>query len=134
MDKDGINRNIFNGFIAYTLSHNRPIAEVLEPHWKNNADIFNHEFKGMTKDPISIEELNVIPQKMVLALKAHFTQNDYDFLISFKKGSPDWSIAPLQQIQYLPAVKWKLLNIKKMPLNKHNESIKKLESTLAKWL
>lgn len=64
----------------------------MEPNWKNISDVFDNEFQGMTKDPISLQELTNTPERMLNALKAHFTQNDYDFLMSFKRGDPDWSI------------------------------------------
>jgi len=134
LEEDGIDRSIFNGFITYALSHNRPISEIMEPNWKDISDVFDNEFQGMTKDPISLQELTNTPERMLNALKAHFTQNDYDFLISFKHGEPNWSIAPHQHIQDLPAVKWKLINIRKMSQKKHAESIVKLESTLTHWM
>lgn len=134
LEEDGIDRSIFNGFIVYTLSHNRPISEVMEPNLKDISGVFNSEFHEMTKAPISLEELTCIPKKMLDALKFHFTQKDYDFLMSFKRGDPDWSIAPHQHIQDLPAVKWKLANIQKMSQKKHTESITKLESTLSHWI
>ncbi|EFD83341.1 hypothetical protein HMPREF0485_04116 [Klebsiella variicola] len=34
LDAQELNRPIFNGFIAYLLSHNRPLAEVLSPRWR----------------------------------------------------------------------------------------------------
>ena len=70
-----------------------------------------NEFNGMTFDAVSLEKLNAIQELIVTALKAQFTQRDYDFLMSFKRGLPDWCLAPEEQIQHLPAVKWKLQNI-----------------------
>lgn len=35
LKSDGINRSLFNGFITYLLSHNRPISEVMQPRWKD---------------------------------------------------------------------------------------------------
>lgn len=134
LEEEGIDRNIFNGFIAYTLSHSRPISELMKPNWKDISSVFNSEFLGMTKKPISLDELTSVPERMLRALKAHFTQVDYDFLMSFKHGEPDWSLAPNQNIQELPAVKWKLLNIQKMPQKKHTETIVKLESALNHWI
>ncbi|MBD3641115.1 MAG: hypothetical protein HUJ18_09000 [Marinobacter sp.] len=55
-----------------------------------------------------------------------------DFLLSFKSGRPNWELFPLQGVQELPAVRWKLQNIARMPEGKHSEAIKKLESVLNK--
>ena len=68
------------------------------------------------------------------ALKALFTQQDFDFLMSFKRGTPDWQLAPESQIQHLPAVKWKLQNISRMKEEKHIQALKNLEKVLKNWL
>lgn len=129
-----INRNIFDCFIAYLLSHKRPISEIMNPRWKDVTQVFQREFIGMTVESVTLEELTVVPERMIQELKNNFTQKDYDFILSFKKGSPDWSIACNDRIQYLPAVQWKLLNICKMSERKKLESIKFLEKTMTQWL
>ena len=134
LETQNIDRELFNGFITYLLSHKRPISEIMNPRWKDITQVFHREFKGMTAEIVTLEDLTVIPDKMIRALKDNFTQQDYEFLISFKKGEPNWSLASSEQIQYLPAVQWKLLNIRKMPKQKHLESIKLLEMTMSNWL
>lgn len=134
LETQGIDRHIFNGFITYLLSHPRPLSEVLNPHWKDISELYAHEFIGMTFDSVLLEELNAVPGLMISALRAHFTERDFDFLISFKSGKPDWQLAPESQIQYLPAVKWKLHNIGCMPKNKHAQALGKFEEVLANWL
>lgn len=134
LETQGIDRLIFNGFITYLLGHPRPLSEVLNPRWKDISELYANEFSGMTFDAASLEELNAIPHLMVTALKAQFTQQDYDFLMSFKSGQPDWSLAPEEQIQHLPAVKWKLQNIGRIPKEKHIEALAKLEAVLTRWI
>lgn len=129
-----IDRQIFNGFITYLLGHKRPLSEILDPHWKDISLPYMNEFNGMAFDAVSLEELNAIPKLMMTALKAQFTQRDYDFLLSFKSGQPDWSLAPEGQIQHLPAVKWKLQNIGRIPREKHRQALVKLERGLAEWI
>ena len=134
IETQGIERNIFDGFITYLLSHNRPISELLNPKWKDITDIYHNEFLGMTFKTTRLDDLNNIRAILVRKLKSHFIQRDYDFLLSFKQGQPNWSLAPNENIQNLPAVKWKLLNINKMKNDKHNASIKQLEDVMAHWL
>lgn len=134
LETQGIDRQIFNGFITYLLGHKRPLSEILDPHWKDIYLPYANEFNGMTFDTVSLEELNAIPKLMVTALKAQFTQQDYDFLMSFKSGQPDWSLAPEDQIQHLPAVKWKLQNIGLRPKEKHIQALVKLEAVFAEWI
>jgi len=134
LEKQSIDRQIFNGFITYLLGHPRPISEVLNPRWKDISELYANEFNGMTFDAVSREALNEIPHLMVTALKAQFTQRDYDFLMSFKRGQPDWSLSPEAQIQHLPAVMWKLHNIGRMTKDKHIQALEKLEAVLAEWI
>lgn len=134
LETQGIDRHIFNGFITYLLGHPRPLSEVLNPRWKDISELYANEFNGMTFVAVSLEELNAIPNLMVTALKAHFTQRDFDFLMSFKSGQPDWSLAPEDQIQHLPAVKWKLQNIGRIPKENHIQALAQLEAVLTGWI
>lgn len=55
-------------------------------------------------------------------------------LESFKRGEPDWNLAPELHIQNLPAVQWKLRNIGRMPEGKRAQSLEKLEKVITEWL
>ncbi len=134
LDTQGIDCSIFNGFIVYLLSHNRPLSEVLNPRWKDITEPFQNEFSGMTFEEVSLEELKEVPERMLSTLKTHFTQQDFDFLMSFKRGEPDWNLAPEPHIQNLPAVQWKLRNIGQMSEEKRAQSLEKLEKVMTEWL
>ncbi|HBA2768368.1 TPA: nucleotidyl transferase AbiEii/AbiGii toxin family protein [Escherichia coli] len=134
LDTQGIDRSIFNGFIVYLLSHNRPLSEVLNPRWKDITEPFQNEFSGMIFEEVSLEELKEVPERMLSTLKTHFTQQDFDFLMSFKRGEPDWNLAPEPHIQNLPAVQWKLRNIGQMSEEKRAQSLEKLEKVMTEWL
>ena len=134
LQSKGIDRDIFVGFLAYLLSHNRPISEAMNPRWKDISDTFNKGFNGMTFEPITLDELQAVPEAMIQSLKSQFTQSDFDFLYSFKSGEPDWSLAPHEQIQHLPAVQWKLLNIQKMSVYKRKSALETLNETMLTWL
>ncbi len=51
--------------------------------------------------------------------------------MSFKKGDPDWSLLPFENIDQLPSVKWKILNLEKMDRMKRLEAFEKLERSLS---
>ncbi|WP_133129951.1 nucleotidyl transferase AbiEii/AbiGii toxin family protein [Legionella yabuuchiae] len=134
LENQSIDRAIFEGFLTYLLSHKRPLAEIMNPRWKDITNMYHSEFKGMTVQFVSLEELNQTPSLMVKELKKHFTKEDYDFLLSFKKGEPDWSLSFSDTLEKLPAVQWKLLNIKKMPDEKRDSAVSLLEKTMSHWL
>jgi len=37
-----------------------------------------------------------------------------DFLLSLAKAEPTWELMPLTHLQHLPALQWKLLNLRKL--------------------
>ena len=133
LENEGVNRDIFDGFLTYLLSHNRPIAEMMNPNWADITEIFHREFLGMAFEPISLEVLERTREELMTALKVQFTQKDFDFLMSFKSTDPDWALAPKESIQHLPAIKWKLENIRRMSEGKHSLASEKLEKTLRDW-
>ena len=135
--EEGITREILIGFLTYTLSHPRPINEVMSPRWKELDASFQAEFNGMTIVPVGLDELIATRIEMLSALKKYFTARERDFLLSFKSGHPDWSLFVEPSVEALPAVKWKLLNIQKLANNnpvKHQEQFAKLEGVLDLWV
>lgn len=134
---EGITREIFVGFLAYTLGHPRPISEVMDPRWKDISGAFQQEFEGMTNKPVSLEELLEVPEAMFAALKAQFIPRDKDFLLSFKRGEPDWTLFDVPTAEQLPAIRWKLQNLQKLRdknPEKHQEALVKLDNVLTTWL
>lgn len=136
LDEEGISRNIFVGFLTYVLGHPRPIHEVMSPRWKDLNHVFNDEFSGMTRNKISLDQLLEARTNMVAEMKSLFTQRDKNFLFSLKKGDPDWSLFDEPSIKKLPAIQWKLMNIKRLAKNesKHKKQIELLENVLDDWL
>lgn len=59
-----------------------------------------------------------------------FTENERKFLLSLKAGLPDWSLVSIQGIEKLPAILWKLENIKKIPDINRKKLIEKLKIIL----
>lgn len=136
LNSDGISRDIFVGFLTYLLGHPRPINEVMNPNWQLLDERFKSEFDGMTFEPVTLEELTSARTEMLRALQKQFTDKDHAFLLSFKKGAPDWSLFDYPDIANLPAIRWKLQNIEKLARNqdKHLEQVAKLERVLDEWL
>lgn len=134
LETTGIDRKMYYGFLTYLLGHPRPLAELLDPNWKDLREVYKTEFQGMTIVKVSLEELNLLPQMMMKALKVHFTQKDYDFLMSYKQLQPKWELFFYPEAQCLPAIRWKQLNLKKMNVKKHQNALNKLDIALQKWL
>jgi hypothetical protein len=54
-----------------------------------------------------------------------------NFLLSFKNREPDWALLELDAVSELPAIKWKQINLAKMPDDKHKLALEKLKEVLS---
>ena len=130
LKNEGITEEVRKAFIVYLISHPRPIVELLDPNPQDFSDVYFNEFEGMTFDKVPLEALietqNYLNRNIIKIL----TAKEKQFLISFKSLAPDWNLLGLENIQELPAVKWKLLNLQKMDKKKHGQALEKLKDRL----
>lgn len=123
-------QEMWQAFIIYLISNNRPIAELLAPHYRDIEMLFRNELRGMTIRHLELDDLLGTREQLIKLVRESLSGNDKKFLISFKKGEPDWSLLPFDTVKDLPAIKWKLLNIKKVEKGKHLTALRKLEQVL----
>lgn len=128
--EDGFDDKLRKAFIVYLISHNRPISELINPNRLDITEQFKKNFEGMTSEPITINELEEAREN-IIDLTQKLKEQEKEFLISFKSGKPMWHLLGLNDIDKLPAVQWKLLNISKMPKSKHREALRELERKLS---
>lgn len=126
---EGITRKIMNGLICYLLSHKRPIHEVLRPTLKDQEKTHETEFVGMTETPFGYHDFEKTRSEMISTIHRQLSTNDKKFLISFTDGSPKWDLFPESKIQTLPAVAWKLENIRKLKEEKRQQMLSELTET-----
>ena len=117
-------------FIVYLISGNQPISKLLQPNLIDLKRIYTEQFVGMPIEPMPLEVLEATRVELISTIHSKLTQAHRDFLIGFKEGNPDWSLLPFENIEELPSVKWKMLNLKKMQKNKRAEVIQKLKDIL----
>ncbi|PWV73324.1 nucleotidyl transferase AbiEii/AbiGii toxin family protein [Halomonas sp. A11-A] len=132
LDQGGLDRSVFEGFLVYLLGHPRPINEVINPRMKPLEAIYREEFVGMAITDIPLPQLEEVQSRLLERLAQLFTDDDARFLLSFKQGMPDWSLFPVQGVGQLPAVMWKLANIRKMRAEKHGQALEALDEVLRK--
>ncbi len=132
LESGGMSREIFEGFLVYLISNGRPISELLKPNFKNISEEFNNQFDGMTREPVHISELEGARNDLVNSFSKFMTDQDKQFLLSVKRGQPKWELFPISGIEQLPSVRWKLMNIERMPDAKHKKSLAKLEEVLSR--
>ncbi len=130
LDQGGLDRSVFEGVLVYLLGHPRPMNEVINPRMKPLEAIYRKEFVGMAITDIPLPQLEEVQSRLLERLAQLFTGDDARFLLSFKQGEPDWSLFPVQGVDQLPAVMWKLANIRKMGPEKHGQAFEALAEAL----
>jgi len=96
------------GIILCLLSSNRPIYEILSPSRSNQRQAFENQFKGMSDEPFSYDDFEETREKLIIRINELLNNVDKQFLINFKKLSPEWD---LYDFKDFPAVQWKMKNL-----------------------
>lgn len=133
LENEGFGNDLRKTFLVYLISHNRPISELIAPSRVDIRSIFQGEFLQMTQTPITVEQLEDIRERLIESIHRGLTNEEKQFLLSFKAKKPDWSLLGLEGIDKLPAVKWKMLNLERMPKDKHEKALQTLKEILSLW-
>jgi predicted nucleotidyltransferase component of viral defense system len=108
----GITPEIRRAFVVYLASHNRPLHEVLFPQPKDIHLAYEGSFAGMTKEAVSLDALLETREKLFRELPASLDANERDFLRTLALARPDWSLLGIPHLEELPAIRWRLQNLK----------------------
>lgn len=135
LESQGLTEAVRQAFIVYLASGSRPMHELLEPRISDASQkeferAFKNEFAGMTTTSVTHEELKDIRARLPHLLLDSFTEDERMFLMRLKSGTPDWSLLPVDGIERLPGIQWKLQNINKISDEKKNEQLNKLKRVL----
>jgi hypothetical protein len=113
----GWSEPLLDCFVVYLAAHNRPTHEVLFPREKALDAVFENEFVGMTSAPVSVGQLLATRQRMMRELPRVLHPRHRQFLLSIVRAEPQWDLLPYAHIAQLPALQWKLQNLKKLKRN-----------------
>jgi predicted nucleotidyltransferase component of viral defense system len=133
LDNEGFTDDIKDGFLVAIISHMRPISEVISPMFIDQQQAFESQFSGMANIPFNYEDYERTRLQLVGQVQSKLTNSDRQFLMSFKDGNPDWEKLSVKNARELPAVHWKLQNIKRLKHDnprKHKEMVLVLENLL----
>ncbi len=130
LSNEGISRDLFRAFLVYLISHDRPMAEVLAPIRQDIKQEFERGFAGMTLEPVTVEDLEETREELIRRVHMSFTEDDKDFLLSIKEGKANWKLLGLPEIELLPAVRWKLMNLERIEAGKRRQLIERLAIVL----
>lgn len=127
---EGISDELRRAFIVYLVSSNRPFAELLAPTRINFAQEFARGFDGMTDTPVTIDDLIAAREKLIADIVGKMPKDHKTFLVSLKKGEPEWELLGLDGAETLPAVRWRLENLAKLDKKKRDTLIERLREVL----
>lgn len=130
-ENEGITDALFRTFLVYVASSNRPPHELLRPSLKALDEAFVAEFDGMTTHEVKLAELVEVRERLVGDIAGRLDEPVRHFLMSLHDDEPDFSAIGLPHAVDLPAVQWKLLNLRKLKEHnpdKHAEQREQIES------
>ena len=130
LQNEGLTNDIIKGLILCLLSSNRPLHEMLQPQLIDQRETIVNQFEGMSLEPFTYEDFEKCRAELIEIIHHKLTTKDKEFLISFNKTLPDWSIHDFERF---PAVQWKLLNLNKLKAKnpkKFNQLNARLETLL----
>lgn len=130
LDTEGMADDLRKAVIVYIASHNRPMAELLRPKFKDISGVYHGEFLTMTEQAVSLSDLESTRVQLVDLLNASLTRDERAFLLSFKERKPVWSLLGLPGVENLPAIRWKQTNLAKMSPDKHKQACDLLRHVL----
>lgn len=110
-EHEGITPGIRRAFVVYLASHNRPIHEVLSPNFRDIRHDYRQNFEGMTAEPVPLDVLLAVRERMVEELQRGLDYNERQFLLSLVAGDPDWPLLGIAHLEHLPGIRWKLQNL-----------------------
>jgi len=109
LDNEGFTEEVKQGFMLGLISSGRPLHEIIRPNFSDQRATMVNHFEGMSADPFSYEDFEAYREKLVDIIHSNLTERDKEFLLSFKKLTPNWEIHDFERF---PSVQWKLKNLR----------------------
>jgi predicted nucleotidyltransferase component of viral defense system len=130
-ENEGLTDALFRTFLVYVASSPRPAHELIRPTLNSLDEAYAREFIGMTTIPVTLNDLIATRERLVADIGTRLDANAKTFLTGLHDGEPDFAAIGLPQAADLPAVRWKLLNLKKLAAenpDKHKAQREELET------
>ena len=111
---EGITAGIRRAFVVYLASHNRPVHEVLFPSLRDIRQEYEHNFEGMTVEPVELEDAAGGARADGARTPAGSDADERRFLLSLVAAEPEWSLLGVPHLEQLPGLRWKLQNLERL--------------------
>jgi len=127
LENEGFTPEIRRAFVVYLASHDRPMHELLDPQFKDIAAVYATQFAGMAREEVPVAVLCQTRERLADLIRHELDKDEKRFLLSMKQGDPDWDILRITHLKELPALQWKLKNIRRMEKCKQADALEKLQ-------
>lgn len=117
----GISDGMIECFVIYLAGHNRPLHEVLFSKDKDITNEYRRAFVGMTEEECSLTTLLEVRSQLQREIPARLTAAQRQFLCGLVRAEPDWRLLQCNHAAQLPALRWKLRNLKKFRSQRPND-------------
>jgi hypothetical protein len=106
------------------------MSELLDPTTKDVRHELERRLSGMVRSAVSFEQLRDVQERLPQLLRSALDEDETRFILSMKTGDPDWGALGIAHLHTLPAVQWKLRNIRAMSPGRRREALDKLRHVL----
>jgi len=113
-ENEGLTDDLFRALMIYVASSGRPLQELLAPTASFDAALYSDEFVGMTRQPITKDELIAARARLHADVRQRLTGNIATFLLSLHDTSPEFHLLGLPEAASLPAIRRKLKNLQRL--------------------
>jgi predicted nucleotidyltransferase component of viral defense system len=111
---EGLSAEMIECFVCYVAGHNRPVHEVLSGNRLNIEPAFVNEFAGMADSAVALLDLIEVREKLFTDLPRRLSAQHRQFLLGLVNAAPDWSLMTCPHLAALPAIAWRLTNLRKL--------------------
>ena len=113
-ENEGLTDDLFRVFMVYVASSGRPMHELLAPKAPLREESYDEEFVGMTREGVTWNALVEARRRLHSDVRSRLKGDIAAFLLSLHNTEPDFDLIGLPEAQNLPAVQWKLINLRKL--------------------
>ena len=85
----------------------------------------------MTEVPVALDALVGAREELIADVVGRMPDAHKRFLLSFETGAPEWSLLDSPNVEWLPAVQWRLENLARLDGRRRSELVAGLEAALA---
>lgn len=130
---EGVTDDLFRTFLVYVASSPRPLHELIDPNRLAIDRAFAEEFDGMTLEHVPLETLLEARERLIEEVRGRIPGAAGKFLLSVHDADPNFDLIGLPAAADLPAIRWKLLNLRKLierNPEKHADQRARLEAAI----